>query len=1238
VPELRLEAREFRDLTRWRWVLTDAAGRFLAGHEVRLDPAAWEFEAFADLRGYVLWHAEPGRYRDDEARIVAGVGAWAGAHVLGRPVSDALAEAAGRGPVTVRVVVGPEARELLFRPLELTHVHGRPLARQDVTLVLQAGSAAAPSRAGDRLRVLGLFSLPEGGQPLNLRRERHELVRLIQRMATSGKAADVRVLQYGVTRSRLRDVLDEAEGWDVIHVSGHGAPGELLLETASGAPDRVSVAELADMLGLARGRAKLITLSACWSAADATAEQRRLLGLPVLQDRDRNRFAGRPMTPRSPPGALATSLSERLGCAVLAMRFPVADDFAIALSGELYRLLAEKGEPLPRAVAMALRELRHGEYPALSVAAPALFGETAIGLTLAAPPQRSGEDGHDTPPKMTGFPPQPARFVGRTRVMARASATLAAESGRPGVLLHGMPGGGKSACALELSYTHAHAFDRLVWFKVPDEGMAIDGALTDFALTLERDLPGLQMVHLVASADKLTAFLPRLTELMRQRRLLIVIDNAESLLTDDGAWCDDRWGQVVGALTAHRGPGRVILTSRRVAQTPDALVLEAVDALSASEGLLLARELPHLRALVFGRLPGLGPDPARKLALGVLNVAQGHPKLLELADSQAADPDRLAALVAAGEEEWREQGGIPEGFFAAGESSALPEDYLRVLATWTRAVADTLTPGERDLFWLLCCLEEPDRALFVLEGNWAGLWHRLGRDGEPPDLDRVVDAVTARGLAAVSELTWYCTVHPGVAAAGRARAAKIFQDAVDAEVSAFWAGVCRHASGARGGNVNTELMVRAGLAAAPYLIRRQEWAGAMTLLELAFSGYPSRQCAAAVLPAIEQIVRHEPEKIGVLARVLQVTDPVAAESRLRAALGDAVHRADHRAATAITGFLVNQCMVTGRLAEALAFADEGDGYARQAGLGPWSLLGNKARRLQVLNAMGQASQVLAEVLRLRDQMRNLPAVPGPDEITPPWDVREALLDTGRAAAHQVSRWKEALDFNAEVAASRTDRHVPAAEIARARSADASPLRHLGRTDEALRLLQECLQAFQAARDIQAIGKTLAELADIEDDRSHGDAAVRLQRDAFRYSYLAGDVTGITVGYHNLGNYHYRHTHQAAEALACHLAADLICTLSGTLWAQRVAHAPAADLAVFGAAAVPPADVADLCARVGDIPGTDLAGLIARLAPDAETAERTLRDLVTQAAKMASQTMKSSRNRRAAARLRRRAGD
>jgi len=282
VGELRLEVREFQDLTRWRWVLTGPGGTLVADHEVRLDGESWQYEASEDLLGYLRWHVAPDRRTEDEARIVAEVGTWIAAEVFG-PVAAAMARAR---PATVRVMVPaepPEARMLLFRPLELARVGDKPLSLQDVTLVMQAGgdggAEVAPVR--ERLRVLGLFSLPEGGQPLNLRRERYALVRLLEGIAAESRAVDVRVLQYGVTREQLREVLEEDEGWDVIHISGHGAPGVLLLERQDGSEDLVPAADLAGLLDLARERVRLVTVSACWSAALTADEQRRLLGLPT---------------------------------------------------------------------------------------------------------------------------------------------------------------------------------------------------------------------------------------------------------------------------------------------------------------------------------------------------------------------------------------------------------------------------------------------------------------------------------------------------------------------------------------------------------------------------------------------------------------------------------------------------------------------------------------------------------------------------------------------------------------------------------------------------------------------------------------------------------------------------------------------------------------------------------------------------------------------------------------------
>ena len=266
---------------------------------------------------------------------------------------------------------------------------------------------------------------------------------------------------------------------------------------------------------------------------------------------------------------------------------------------------------------------------------------------------------------------------------------------------------------------------------------------------------------------------------MKRSRALIIIDNIESLLTETATWRDDRWGQVIGALRAHRGLGRVILTSRRVPADPAGLQVLPVDALTADEALLLMRELPNLQALSEGRIPGIDRLDAVRLARRAVEAAQGHPKLLELADGQAANPDRLAALVAAGDQAWRRLGGLPEGFFTDRESTASGTDYLHILAAWTRSITDTLTPGERDLFWFLCCLEEPDRERPVLDANWAVLWRRLGRDGEPPGLGPALAAVADTGLIAVRPGTGDAAesyaIHPVVAEAGRSQAGTSFR-------------------------------------------------------------------------------------------------------------------------------------------------------------------------------------------------------------------------------------------------------------------------------------------------------------------------------------------------------------------------------------------------------------------------------------------------------------------------------
>ena len=169
---------------------------------------------------------------------------------------------------------------------------------------------------------------------LALRRERYALGRFIRRIAARQRAkVELRVVQYGVTRELLKEIAEDGDGWDVLHLSGHGGRGVFLLEHPDGTPDPVDTTGLLELLRPARSRVKLAVLSACQSAADTTAETLRLVGLTDQADAIEQESADRPSTEVT---GLARSLVRELDCAVVAMRYPVTDEFAIAFGEVLY--------------------------------------------------------------------------------------------------------------------------------------------------------------------------------------------------------------------------------------------------------------------------------------------------------------------------------------------------------------------------------------------------------------------------------------------------------------------------------------------------------------------------------------------------------------------------------------------------------------------------------------------------------------------------------------------------------------------------------------------------------------------------------------------------------------------------------------------------------------------------------------------------------------------------------------
>src|SRR3972149_7603287 len=194
--ELRLEVTDFADIDHWRWRLTDASGVFKADHKVTLNRSDPEYEAFVDLYRYVRCPAVPDRRLEGEAEIVDRVGRWIGENVLG-PVGEKIVASA---PVAVRIRLPAEALGFLYRPLELGHVNGRPLVLQEVSLVFEIASPKTSKiPVHEKFRMLAIISLPSDATALGLRRERHSLKLIIDRVIkTQKKAIEFRIVQYGV--------------------------------------------------------------------------------------------------------------------------------------------------------------------------------------------------------------------------------------------------------------------------------------------------------------------------------------------------------------------------------------------------------------------------------------------------------------------------------------------------------------------------------------------------------------------------------------------------------------------------------------------------------------------------------------------------------------------------------------------------------------------------------------------------------------------------------------------------------------------------------------------------------------------------------------------------------------------------------------------------------------------------------------------------------------------------------
>ena len=118
----------------------------------------------------------------------------------------------------------------------------------------------------------------------------------------------------------------------------------------------------------------------------------------------------------------------------------------------------------------------------------------------------------------------------------------------------------------------------------------------------------------------------------------------------------------------------------------------------------------------------------------------------------------------------------------------------------------------------------------------------------------------------------------------------------------------------------------------------------------------------------------------------------------------------------------------------------------------------------------------------------------------------------------------------------------------------------------------------------------------------------MELDALRYKYRILDASNIVISHQNLGIYLRRHARQPHAALAHHLAAALISVLTGSDEPVSSLIAAGRDLKSLGDDASTPADIADLCRQVSEVPGVDLARLLTALGASRELAEQAYQEV------------------------------
>lgn len=352
-----------------------------------------------DLRNHLRLYVEEGR----ERAAVAEIGVCIAEEVLGKEIFAALYAAKSQRTLRIQLPdAGDTENHLAAALARVPWEIAQPKADADTLgernlLVRVVHDMQAPTStpielaADESLRVLFVFAESRDSPPLGARKERRELLRLFGKEIYPNRRVVAHFLTHGVTRERLSAQIQENDGYQIVHWSGHGHRNLLELCKPGGEKDLLSGGELLNLFNDAGGfLPRLFFLSAChsgdilrvkdWNDFLAVAQGKEL-GTKAVDTRD--------LDLKEQPGYTGTAHALLQGGvpSVAAMRYAVGDDYARELAVEFYRALLAHAQPKNVAAALTmarqsmLEPIKHdpARFAVCDHATPVFYGEEQPG-------------------------------------------------------------------------------------------------------------------------------------------------------------------------------------------------------------------------------------------------------------------------------------------------------------------------------------------------------------------------------------------------------------------------------------------------------------------------------------------------------------------------------------------------------------------------------------------------------------------------------------------------------------------------------------------------------------------------------------------------------------------------------------------------------------------------------------------------------------------------------------------